>query len=244
MSGVSAERYSSLIDPVLTALDVIIAAAECRGCDARAAGEFLEFKLYATLHVGDQIRDQLQTATSVAAPGIGGTIEVSLDRAARFALYVLVDGFLFESVSIRDALLQFANAVFGLRIAHDDRDILNKLKQGLQITRDNNTGLEEWIDQSRYPSWLTGLIGLRNITTHRHPLRLPEQYHWRDEGNGPPSWRGLVAIESAAENYEPLESFIERTEQEVAELLRVSLNQLGAFSSGKTGWSDTGTSFR
>jgi len=229
MSRVSAERYSSLIDPVLTAIDGIIAAAERRGSDARAAGEFLEFKLYATLHIGDQIRNQLQTATSVAEAGVDGVIEVSLDRAARFALYVLVDGFLFESVSIRDALLQFVNMVFGLRISEDDRDILKKLKQGLQIPRDGNTGLEEWIDQSRYPSWLTKLIRLRNITTHRHPLRLPEQFQWREEGNGPPSWRGLVAIESVAENYEQLESFIERTEQEVAGLLRMSLNQLGAF---------------
>jgi hypothetical protein len=226
---VSAERYSSLIGPVLTALDAIIAAAQCRGYDARAAGEFVEFKLYATLHVGDQIRDQLQTATSVAAPGVDGVIEVSLDRAARFALYVLVDSFLFESVSIRDALLQFVNMVFGLGIADDDRDILNKLKQCLPVTRDSNTGLEEWVDQSGCPSWFTRLIGLRNITTHRHPLRLPEQYQWRDDGKSPPSWRGLVAIESAAGNYEPLESFIESTEQAVADLLRVSLGRLGAF---------------
>ena len=94
----SADRYSSLIDPVLTALDAIIAAAQCRGRDARATGAFVEFKLYSTLHCGDQIRDQLQSATSMASPGVDGVIEVSLDRAARFALYVLVDSFLFESV--------------------------------------------------------------------------------------------------------------------------------------------------
>ena len=225
----SVDRYSSLIDPVLTALDAIIAAAQCRGGDARAAGEFVEFKLYATLHCGDQIRDQLQTATSIASPGVDGVIEVSLDRAARFALYVLVDSILFESVSIRDALLQFVNIVFGLGITDDDRNILKKLKQRLPITRDSNTGLEEWIDQSRCPSWFTRLVSLRNSTTHRLPLRLPEQYQWRDDGKSPPSWRGLVAIESAAGNYEPLESFIESTEQEVADLLRVSLGRLGAF---------------
>jgi hypothetical protein len=223
---VTADRYKTLLEPVVLALDAVTAAAQGRGYQARAAGEFLEFKLYATLHLGEQIREQLKTATSEAHTGVSGSIEVSLDREARFALYVLVDSFLFESASIRDALLQFVNAAFNLGIAEDDRGLAGKVRERLGITRTSSRGLEDWIEQSRCPAWLTRLLELRHITTHRHPLRLPEQYEWHDGGTTRPSWQGRVGIECADDTYEPLESFIEVTEQKLAGLLHASLERL------------------
>lgn len=80
---------------------------------------------------GDQIHDQPQTATSVAVPGVDDVIEVSLDRATRFALYVLVDSFLFESVSIRDTLFQFVN--IRLRRIDGWRKIATVLRQSAPV---------------------------------------------------------------------------------------------------------------
>jgi hypothetical protein len=53
------DRHKSLLDPFLTALDAAVAAAQRRGADARVAAEFVEYKLYAALHLGEQIREQL-----------------------------------------------------------------------------------------------------------------------------------------------------------------------------------------
>jgi hypothetical protein len=142
-------------------------------------------------------------------------------------LYILVDAFLFEGASIREALLQFVNVAFDLGIAQEDRRFLAKVRERLPVSPTSNTGLEQWIETARRPAWLTELIELRNVTTHRHPLRLPEQYQWRDDGTTPPAWQGHVGIEATPDRYELLESFIERTERELSSLLRASLERLG-----------------
>src|SRR5262249_1046379 len=137
------------------------------------ASEFVQFKLFGTVHVGDQIRDALNTpaATLMATPGHG--TRVILDKSARFALYILVDGFLFEGASVREALLQLVNAIFGLGIAVDHPRMMQQIRARLAVTDSSDTGLEEWIEPLRQPDWLARLITLRNTTTHRYPLRLP-----------------------------------------------------------------------
>jgi hypothetical protein len=100
------------------------------------------------------------------------------------------------------------------------------VRKQLQVTGTSNTGLEEWIEQPRCPRWLDRLLELRNIATHRHPLRLPEQYSWRDYGAASSSTHGRVGIESLDGSLEPLENFIQYTEQSIASLLRMSLERL------------------
>jgi hypothetical protein len=131
-----------------------------------------------------------------------------------------------ESASIRDAVLQLVNVAFNLEIADDDRRFVGKVRTHLSVTSTSNTGLEEWIEQSRCPSWLSWLFELRNITAHRHPLRLPERYRWGPDGTVDLSWLGRIGIVCEDGSYEPLETFIGRVEEELARLLQASLERL------------------
>jgi hypothetical protein len=225
VSDPRADRFQALIDPVLASLDAVTATA---GGQASNAGQFVAFKLFATYHLGNQIHEVLQTPTSVGLPSTDGILKVVHAREERFALYVLIDGFLFEGASIRDALLQFVNLLFGLGIADDDPNIAALVKQRLSVTSASNTGMEEWIEPSRRPAWLTWLVELRNVTTHRRPLRLPERYVLKLYGPDEGPKHGQVVIECGDGSTEPLEEFIDRTEQDVTHLLRTSLDRLRA----------------
>jgi hypothetical protein len=98
VSDASAGRAKALLGPVLASLDAVTVTA---GERASAAGQFVAFKLFATYHLADQIREGLQTPTSVGLPAADGILKVIHAKEERFALYVLVDGFLFESASWR-----------------------------------------------------------------------------------------------------------------------------------------------
>jgi hypothetical protein len=218
------DRYGTLLTPMVTALDRLIAASP-RGAQLDAARDFLEFKLYAAIHVGNQIREQLSERMSEVTSG-PDELEARVDHAARFALYVLVDGFLFETGSIRDALLQLVNVAFDLGIRDDDKALVIKVRERMNVTSQSETGLESWIEAARSPSWLWWLTQLRNAATHRRVLRLPEQYQWTHGADGPPSWQARTQIEAHGGGYERLDDFLERTEREMSGLLVVSLERL------------------
>jgi hypothetical protein len=226
VSSGGVDRYKGLLDPFLAALDAAASSAQRRGADARAAAEFVEYKLYAAVHLGDQICEQLDSGTSWMRPLADGGAEISIDNRARLALYVLVDSFLFQCASIRDALLQFVNVVFPLGIPDDDRWFTNRVREQLRVSDTSNTGLEEWIQQAQCPPWLDRLLELRNITTHRQPIRLPEQYGSREYSMASSPTRGRVGIENRDGTFEPLENFVQNTMQRMAGLLRVSLEKL------------------
>ena len=62
-------RYSTLLDPSLTALDPFVRLAKARrpGASGQLDGarQFIEYKAYVTLHLGEEIREQ-QTSTVTA----------------------------------------------------------------------------------------------------------------------------------------------------------------------------------
>ena len=221
--SVSADRLEALIVSLLTSLDAVTGQSNE---DAKAASRFLAFKLDATLHIGDQIREELKTPISSLMGAPDGALKVAHNRGGRFGLYVLVDAFLFESVSIRDALLQFVNVAFGLGIAENCRSLDKKVRQRLGVTDTSATGLEEWITPKRYPTWFHRLITLRNTATHRQPVRLPTHITSHLSGTGP-DHTIRVTIERGDGGFDPLDEFIDRTEENVIELLKVSLDRLG-----------------
>jgi hypothetical protein len=216
------DRYETLLAPMVSALDGLIAAVPPTS-QLDAAREFLEFKVYATIHVADQIRKQLSERMSEATSGHDGLV-VTVDPAARFALYVLVDSFLFEAGSIRDALLQLVNLAFDLGIRDDDPALVGKVRARMNVGMQSETGLEPWI--TRQPSWLRWLTQLRNTAIHRRVLRLPEQYQWTHGADSPPSWQTNSGIETRGDGYERLADFLERIEGEMAALLAASLARL------------------
>lgn len=214
------ERAEALIGPALASLDAVTAAA---GERASVAGQFVQYKLFATYHLADQIREQLLPTT--AAPKQNGSAAPILSKEEKFALYVLVDGFLFESASIRDALLQFVNVIFDLGIAESDMRMGASVRKRLSTVCTGTTGLEEWMEPSQL--WLKRLRTLRDVATHRRPLRIPTEY--RLKLYGPEGGTNRIMIESDEGKFEPLIEFIDRTEQNLAGLLKMSLDHLGAF---------------
>jgi hypothetical protein len=224
------ERVEALLGPALASLDAITAAA---GEQASVAGQFVQYKLFATYHLADQIREQLLPTT--AAPKQDGSAAPTLSKEEKFALYVLVDSFLFEGASIRDALLQFANVIFDLGIAESDRGMGASVRRRLSAICIGTTGLEEWMEPSQ--PWLKRLRTLRDVATHRRPLRIPTAYKLKlygPEGGssrlyGREGGSSRIMIESDGGPFEPLIEFINHTEQNLAGLLKTSLDHLRAF---------------
>jgi len=220
--------HSALLDPVVAAIDALLATrprAVVAAKPAQDAKEFLEFKLYAALHTCDQVRAQLPAAaTSLGQEA--GSFTVAVDYNARFVLFVLVDSFLFEAGSVRDAVAQLANAVFetGVAMSHVQlgREVLQRLNPG----GTGKAGLEAWFEEADQPAWLRRLFALRNGTTHRHVVRLPEQFQWKDAGTDKFSFTSRVHVEAGDGKYEPLQDFIDRAESGVCALLVESLKRL------------------
>ena len=129
---------------------------------SQRARSFVRLKLDATFHAGDQIK-------------MASAVLIQHIRTTDVAFRVIVDSFLFEASSVRDALGQLANAVFDLRIPIDSpelgKDVIKKLKG-------TATGLDPWFQRDKRPEWLSTLLRLRHATTHRDVLRLPTQYSW------------------------------------------------------------------
>ncbi len=220
--------HSALLDPVVAAIDALLATRPhtiVAAKPAQDAKEFLEFKLYATLHTADQVREQLPAAAAALGQE-AGSFAVTVDRAERFALFVLVDSFLFEVGSARDAVAQLANAVFeiGVSTSHMQlgREVLHRLKQGGAAT----VGLEEWFEEADQPAWLRQSLRLRNETTHRNVVRLPDRIQWKDAGTDKFSFTSRVHVEAGDGKYEPLQDFIDRAEAGVCALLVESLKRL------------------
>lgn len=227
--------YRVLLDPVVAALDEFLQVAETQPAaqgELDSARQFVEYKAYATLHLGAQIRELLATGTAVVevidSPERRGAppVVVIPDKEARFCLYVLVDGFLFESTSFRDALLQLVNVAFRVGIAEDDPQIGNKITSALGVADGTITGLEEWVRPARRPDWLAWLFELRNIVTHRRVVRLPEQLSMTHDGITGPSWHSEVGIAAANGGFEPVAEFIARLETHITALLADSLRRL------------------
>jgi hypothetical protein len=226
LGGLS-ERAEALLGPVLASLDAVTTAA---GERASVAGQFVQFRLFATYYLADQIREQLLPTTS--PPKQDGGPNPTLDKQDKFALFILVDSFLFESASIRDALLQFANVIFDLKIAEDDTRLIAKLRTQLSITSTTTTGLEVWTEASTAPPWLNWLRTLRDVTTHRRPLRIPTSY--RLPLYGPEAGSSRIDIESTDGTFEPLQKFIDRIEEDLISLLKESFDRLGVFHAAWT----------
>jgi len=149
-----------LLDSVNAALDLLLPAdpdpATPDAEQAQQAREFLLYKLYAAFELGKQVRDQLPAAMSSwretrhpKSGRVSGRLEH--DRGAKFMLYVLVDAFLFEAGSIRDALAQVANAIFTVGVEVDRFDLGQKVLRVLE--REGETsGLKSWF-QRPHPPW-------------------------------------------------------------------------------------------
>lgn len=219
------ERYATLLTPILDALDALGDVAQSKGERPRAAIDFVTFKAYATVTASDFLREQLRDTPYVEVEDAEGAPTFFLDRQAKFALFVLVDSFLFQSASVQDSLLQLVNAAFSLQLPIDKR-LEGKVMRDLAVTETSETGLEPWLVMARQPAWLDRLLDLRNTTTHRRVLRLPGQFRWTDDGLRPASWQAHVGIESPTGGYQPLIQFIDETERELLDLLRVSLRRL------------------
>jgi len=224
---VTQRDYAVFLDPVIAAIDALIAARSDAAQSVGDAKEFLEFKVYATLHIGDQIREQLPAAAS-ALSREGDSFNVTFDHGARFALFLLVDSFLFEAGSIRDAVAQLANAAFAIGVATDDTRLADKVRHYLKPDGTKETDLEAWFEDTAQPDWLRQLLRLRNATTHRHVVRLPVQFRWKDYGA---SWMSSIHVEAGEGKYEPLLEFIDRTEKELCALLVKSLKCLAEVKS-------------
>ena len=180
----SSPQRNQLIDAAVAALGALVDLRRLGHDEAvRLATEFLLFKLHAAFDSGERIRQQIPAAMSsvkqipLGGTRVGGTFEI--DPEARFMLYLLVDSFLFEAGSIRDALAQVANAVFGLGVPVDEVDLGNRIVRKLQATA-TTTGLEAWFQKDAHPGWLVTLLLLRNTTTHRHVVRLSTRYQVTD----------------------------------------------------------------
>ncbi len=117
------------------------------------------------------VREQLPAAAAALGQE-AGSFTVTVDRAARFALFVLVDSFLFEVGSVRDAVAQLANAVFESGVATNYMQLGRKVLQRLKTGSAGKAGLEAWFEEPDHPAWLRQLLRLRNDTTHRHVVRL------------------------------------------------------------------------
>ena len=220
--------HSALLGPVVAALDALLATrpgAVVATKPAQDAKEFLEFKLYAALHTADQVREQLPAAASALGQE-AGKFTVTVDRQARFALFVLVDSFLFEVGSVRDAVAQLANAIFETGVATSHTQMGREVLQRLHPGRTGKAGLEAWFEEADQPAWLRRLLALRNGTTHRHVVRLPEQFQWTDAGTHNFSFTSRVHVEAGDGKYEPLQDFIDRAESGVCALLVESLKRL------------------
>jgi len=189
----------------------------------RLAGQFVEFKLCATFHLAEQIREGLRP--TAAEPKQDDSAAPTLSKGEKFALYVLVDSFLFEGASIRDALLQFVNAIFDLGIAESDTRMGASVRTRLSTICTGPTGLEEWMEPSQ--PWLKRLRTLRDVATHRRPLRIPTAYKLKLYG--PEGGSSRIMIESDGGTFEPLIEFTDHTEQNLADLLKTSLDHLRAF---------------
>jgi len=219
---VAQRDYSVLLDPVIRAIDALLATTTTARAQSEDAKEFLEFKIYAALHVADQIREQLSAAASTLSRE-GDSLTAAFDHAARFALFVLVDSFLFAAGSVRDALAQLANAAFAAGVPWDVTRLADKVRQYLSPDDAQKTGLEGWFDDEAHPDWLRHLLRLRNTTTHRRVVRLPVQFRWKDYGA---SWTSSIHVEVADGKYEPLLEFISRTETDLCAFLVQSLKRL------------------
>jgi hypothetical protein len=219
------ERAEALLGPAVASLDAVTAAAgeSVAGERGRRAGQFVEFKLYITFHLAEQIREALEPTT--AKPKQDGSAAPTLSKGEMFALYVLVDSFLFEGASIRDALLQFANVIFDLGIAESDTRMGASIRTRLSTVCTGTTGLEEWMEPSH--QWLKRLRTLRDVATHRRPLQMPTDH--RLKLYGPEGGSSRIMIEGDGSTFEPLIEFIDRTEQNLADLLKTSLDHLRAF---------------
>ena len=81
------ERAEALLRPAIASLDALTAAAgaSAAGEEGRLAGQFVEFKLYATYHLGDQIREALRPTVGVGhgRPPVSKTLTASILGMAR-----------------------------------------------------------------------------------------------------------------------------------------------------------------
>lgn len=207
-----------------------------RACDdvskehVEAAGTFLTFKMNAVIYLEERIRLRLDELSTV---GIYRDVDIPFQRfrgginfgewTPDLQLAILVDAFLFELVSIRDALAQLLNVSYQLGIRQDDRGLLKKVQKGLSKKR---TGFEEWIEQDG-PSWLNDLVEYRNKATHRQLLNFLNKLSTSiSVEDGTFEARRRITIEKSDGSQERLLDFISKASQNVRALLTSSLISL------------------
>lgn len=153
---------------------------------------------------------------------------LTFNERAAFLAHVMLDLYLFEIVSIRDAVLQLVNVLFPLGI--DPREVkpritLQTLKE--RIASGRHTGLEEALS-TKHP-WFEWLRDLRNRATHRHLLEIKTVMPSVSVGGDEPT-RGTTALSFWIRNEDgvdmPLIAFMDRVEERMDALLDSTCDDL------------------
>jgi hypothetical protein len=215
----------SLLDAALAALDAFT-AERLHGetpSTPHAATEFVTFKLYAMVDCAQRLRDQMAEPLATASI-VDGVPRFAVKRAEKFVLFVLLDSFLFQTASVKEAILQLVNDAFQLGYPIDKGGLADEVRNRLTVSTESTTGLEPWLVQATEPPWLHRALELRHITTHRRVLRIPEYFTWA--ADAATQWKSEVVIEGTPEGFESLTDFVDHTEARMLTLVGATLERL------------------
>jgi len=221
-----------------------VARTYCRDlASVDAAREFLQFKVHVAEHARERIlmvvNRGVTTFETVKHPATGHPTNItkeSHDAIAVMELRMWFDLLLFELVSIEDALVQAANAVFEFNDSPENRH-LKKIVHGrickeletrhnLAPPESEATGIHDWL---RAEPWLTDIRELRNQATHRNLVKLRESKSWHEKPTLPPP-RGYLRSECYVDlgngREEPIAEWVPITVDKVKDLLNGSAKRL------------------